>query len=198
MPTFDYYFFKFRKKVIELIYKVSRYLYFSNFRKKHISFSFQNNKIQITTIDHPQFIRNLQNKINKFSHIDNFDLIRFSLAEGLHGANFVTISDKNNDNLFIQVWTGEHTLKFDFYANNKNKLAKFYYPLCGLFSEFGFVGEKNEVYRGWMKYNVRKDKNVINVTTNFYQDIAIASDFIDKLFTNIYKTKEGNLKIIVA
>jgi hypothetical protein len=89
MPTFDYYFFKFRQKVFELIYKISRYLYFSNFRKKHISFSFQNNKLQIVTISHPEFIHNLQGKINKFSHINNFNLIHFSLTEALHGVNFV-------------------------------------------------------------------------------------------------------------
>lgn len=130
------------RQIAQLIYKISRYIYFGNFRKKHISFSFVNNKLQIITVDHPQFIRALQNKINKFSHTNNFELIKFSLTEALHGANFVTISDKNNDNLFIQIWTGEHTLKFDFYANKKNKLTKFYYPLLGLFSEQGFVGEK--------------------------------------------------------
>lgn len=198
IPTFEYYFYSLIHKIIQLYYRFSRYLYFSNFRKKHILFSFQNNKLQITTIDHPQFIRELQNKINKFPHINNYNLIKFSLTEALHGANFVTISDKNNDNLFIQIWTGEHTLKFDFYANKKNKLTKYYYPLLGLFSEQGFVGEKNEVYRGWMVYKVKKDKNIINITINFYNDIPAATDFIDKLFTNIFKTISGDLKVIVA
>jgi len=198
--TFDYYFFKIRDKIIRFVftvyYKTKTYLHFANFRKKHITFGLVNGKFQITSTDHPDFILKVQKKINKLgNNPDRKEFIKLALTETIGGCNFIIFSPQGEGNKFIQFWTGDHTLKFDFYANKVNNLKNHFLSIVGLLSEMGFVNSEVPEYRGRMTYKVDKGTDYISVDANFNKDIELATEFTEIIFKQIYKIK---LKKLIA
>lgn len=198
VDKFDYHFFKIRRKIIDFVYisysKIHRYLYFGNFRKKHITYGFVNGKFQITSVDHSDFILNIQKKINKLAkNNDRKEFIKLALSEALTGCNFIIFSVIGESNKYIQFWTGEHQLKCNFYANDVNKLKNCYLSIIGLLSEIGFVNDTIPEYRGHMFFKIDKGTDYISVDANFRKDLDLAVDFIDIIFKQIYKTKGNKL-----
>lgn len=190
---------KFLDKLIIFLFttfrKIGRYFYFQNFVKKHITYGFVNGKFQITSTSHEDFIKTVQQKINKFKTEDRKEFIKLALIEALSGCNFIIFSQKGNDKNFIQFWTAEHNLEFNFYANKINELNKFYLLIVGLLSESGFVNEKNEKYKGSMIYKVDKGKDYVSIDANFKKDIEKASWLVANIFKQVYKI--GKVKLTV-
>jgi len=172
---------------------IRRYLYFKNFEKKHITFGFVDGKLQITSTSHDDFINAVQKKINKLKNDDRKEFIRLALTEALDGCNFIIFSPIGEDNKYVQFWTGEHKLAYNFYANKTNHLRKFYYSITGLLSESGFVHQDTPDYRGFKVYKVDKNKEYISVDANFKKDIDLAVDFSETVYKQIYKSKSGKL-----
>jgi len=198
VTKFDYHFFKIRRKIIDFVFdtysKIHRYLYLGNFRKKHITYGFINGKLQITSVDHPDFILNVQKKINKLAkNTDRKEFIELALTEALEGCNFIIFSVIGESNKYIQFWTGENQLKCNFYANDINKLKNCYLSIIGLLSEIGFVNNTIPEYRGRMTFKIDKGKDYISVDANFRKDLDLAVDFIDIIYKQIYKTKGNKL-----
>jgi len=165
-----------------------------NFRKKHITYGFINGKLQITSVDHPDFILNVQKKINKLAkNTDRKEFIELALTEALEGCNFIIFSVIGESNKYIQFWTGENQLKCNFYANDINKLKNCYLSIIGLLSEIGFVNNTIPEYRGRMTFKIDKGKDYISVDANFRKDLDLAVDFIDIIYKQIYKTKGNKL-----
>ena len=198
VKKFDYYFFKARRKIIDFVYitysKIHRYLYFGNFRKKHISYGFIDGKFQITSVDHPDFIQNVQKKINKLANNpDRKEFIKLALIQALDGCNFIIFSVIGESNKYIQFWTGEHQLKYNFYANDVNKLKNCFLSVVGLLSEMEFVNDSVVEYKGRMTFKIGKGKNYLSVDANFRKDLDLAAEFVDTVFKQIYKTKGNKL-----
>lgn len=196
--TFDYHFFKIRDKIIRFVftiyYKIKSYLHFANFRKKHITFGFVNGKLQITSVDHSDFILNVQKKINKLANSSNRkEFIKLALTESLEGCNFIIFSVSGQDNKFVQFWTGEHQLKYNFYANDVNKLKNHFLSIVGLLSEMGFVNDSIPEYRGRMTFKIDKGTDYISVDANFRKDLDLAVEFTEIIYKQIYKSKSGKL-----
>lgn len=194
VEKFDYHFFKARRKIIDFVYitysKIHRYFYFGNFRKKHISYGFIDGKFQITSVDHTDFIKNVQKKINKLANnSDRKKFVKLALTQALDGCNFIVFSVAGEDNKYIQFWTGEHQLKYNFYANDINKLKNCFLSVVGLLSEMGFVNDSVVEYKGRMTFKIDKGTNYISVDANFRKDLDLASEFADVVFKQIYKTK---------
>lgn len=184
-------------KIVYFIFKiiawVRQYLYFKNFEKKHITFGFVDGKLQITSINHEDFIKAVQQKINKLKTKDRKEFIRLALLEALDGCNFIIFSPNRENNKYVQFWTGEHKLAYNFYANKANKLKRFYYSVVGLLSESGFVHQDTPDYRGFKVYKVDKNKECISVDANFKKDIDLAVEFIETIYKKIYKSKSNKL-----
>jgi len=175
--------------------KIRRYFYFGNFRKKHISFGFIDGKLQIDSVDHSDFIKNVQKKINKLSKIKNRKkFIKLALTQALDGCNFIIFSMEGNENKYIQFWTGEHQLKYDFLANDANKLKNCFLSVIGLLSEMGFVNDSVMEYKGRMTFKIDKGSDYISVKANFRKDIYLASEFSEIIFKQLYKV--GHKKLI--
>ena len=198
VDKFDYHFFRIRRKIIDFVFNsyniIHRYLYFGNFKKKHITYGFVNGKFQITSVDHPDFILNVQKKINKFSKNTNRkEFIKLALTEALSGCNFIIFSIVGDSNKFVQIWTGDHELKYNFYANDVNRLKNNFLSTIGLLSEIGFVNDSIIEYRGRMTFKIDKGKDYISVDANFRKDLDLATEFIDIVFKQIYKTRPNKL-----
>lgn len=195
---FEEYFFKGMRKVINFLiicyFKIRRYFYIGNFIKKHITVGFIDGKIQITSTNHADFIVFTQKKINKLANKnDRKEFIKLSLKEALGGCNFIIFSIVEESNKYVQFWTGEHQLKYNFYANEVNKLKNNFLSIVGLLSEMEFVNSKVIGYRGQMTFKIDKGKDYISVDANFEKDIDSATEFIDIIFKQIYKTKGSKL-----
>ena len=176
--------------------RIYRYFYFSNFEKKHITYGIVGGKFQITSISHEEFIIGVQKRMVKFAkNYDQGTFISSVLTEALNGCNFVIFSPADDDNKYVQFWTGEHLLKFNFYANKPNRLKKYYYSIIGLLSESGFVDDNTPDYRGFKNYKVKKGLDYISVDANFKKDIELAVKFTNTVFKEIYKIKDKKLLV---
>ncbi len=185
-------------KIIHHLYfaycRARRFFWESNFTKKHLTFGIVDGKLQITSTEHEDFIQAIQERINKLTQKEQGKFVKLALRESLEGCNFIIFSPIGDDNKFIQFWTAENKLKFNFYANKTNGLKKYYLPIVGLLSESGFVNDEIENYRGSMVYKIDKGKDYISVDANFRKDIESASRFIESVFKDIYKI--GSHKLI--
>lgn len=175
-------------------YRARRFFWESNFTKKHLTFGIVDGKLQITSTEHEDFIQAIQKRINKLIQKEQNKFVKLALRESLEGCNFIIFSPVGDDNKFIQFWTAENKLKFNFYANKTNGLKKYYLPIVGLLSESGFVNDEIENYRGSIVYKIDKGKDYISVDANFRKDIESASRFIESVFKDIYKI--GSHKLI--
>ncbi|MBF0208950.1 MAG: hypothetical protein HQK53_18980 [Oligoflexia bacterium] len=178
---------------LSVFWAVKRYLYFKNFEKKHITFGFVDGKLQITSTSHEDFIMAVQKRINGIKTTDRKDFIKTALTEALEGCNFIIFSPINDENKYVQFWTGDHKLAYNFYANKTNHLRKFYYSITGLLSESGFVNEDIPDYRGFKVYKVEKTKGYTSVDANFKKDIDLAVEFTETIYKQIYKSKSSKL-----
>lgn len=185
-------------KIIHHLYfaycRARRFFWESNFTKKHLTFGIVDGKLQITSTEHEDFIQAIQKRINKLTQKEQGKFVKLALRESLEGCNFIIFSPIGDDNKFIQFWTAENKLKFNFYANKTKGLKKYYLPIVGLLSESGFVNDEIENYRGSMVYKIDKGKDYISVDANFRKDIESASRFIESVFKDIYKI--GSHKLI--
>lgn len=183
---------------IRVLSAVHKFLYFGNFKKKHITYGFVNGKFVITSVDHYDYITEVQKKILKFAKkYDRETFIKMVLTEALTGCNFVIFSPPGNDNKYVQFWTGDHSLKYDFCAIKTNGLKKYYYPILGLLSEFEFVDDKIPNYTGKKYFEIAKTKDMITVDANFRIDIDSATKFTETIFKQIYKVKTNKLIVKV-
>lgn len=177
-----------------VFYKTKNYLYFGNFSKKHFTFSIINGKIQITSTEHTDFIAATQKEINKLSKTkDQKDFIKLALTQALDGCNFIIFYPVGESDKFVQFWTGDHQLKYNFYANKVNKLKNCFLSIIGLLSELGFVNSIIPEYKGLMVFKIDKGTDYISVDANFYKDIDLATEFTDLIFKQIYKIKGNKL-----
>lgn len=188
-------------KLIIFLYRsyhqIKHFIYLKNFEKKHLTFGIINGKLQITSTSHKDFIDSVQKRINKFGKAKSQkDFIRLALNESLNGCNYIIFSPSEDDYTFVQFWTGGHTLKYNFFANEVNKLSKYFLTTIGLLSEMGFVNDSVDGYRGRMTFKIDKGADYISVDANFRKDIESAAEFTDVVFKQIYKT--GNKKIIAS
>ena len=180
--------------IIKIRNAVFRYFYFSNFEKKHVTYGFVNGKFQITSTSHEDFIAAIQSKINKLSGSNDHEtFIRLALTEAIGGCNFIIFSPPDHDNKYVQFWTGDHTLKYDFCAIKTNGLKKYYYSVLGLLSESGFVNQKIVTNVGKRFFEIEKTKNQITVDANFGVDIESASKFTEAIYKQIYKVRGKKL-----
>ncbi len=199
LEIFDYYFFKTRRIVLDFIlaiyWKTKRYFYNGNFSKKHLTFGVVDGKIQITSTSHNDYIAAAQKRINKLSKLKKRKkFIKLALTEAMNGGNFIIFSILGEDNKYVQFWTGEHQLKYDFYANEINKLKNFFLSTVGLLSEMGFVNDEVTTYSGRMIYKVDKGTDYISLKANFRKDIDLASEFTEIIFKQLYKI--GRKKLV--
>ena len=118
-----------------------------------------------------------------------------TLQEALGGCNYIIFTDPENDNNYVQFWTGEHKLKYSFYANEVNQKKDYFLSTIGLLSELGYVNSEVENYRGRMVYKIKKETDTIIVDANFYKDIDLATDFTEKIFSQIFLTKSIKLEV---
>lgn len=183
--------------IIRCLTNIKTYFYWKNFDKKHLTFGIVDGKFQITSTSHEDFIADTQSKIDTLDQTDTEKFINLSLLEALNGCNFIIFSLANDKNTFIQFWTENRKLKFDFYANKTNGLKKYYYSILGLLSEFGFASNENEQYKGRLIYKVGKNKDFISITANFRKDINLATRFTDMIFEKIYKIKNKKIAVEV-
>jgi len=195
---FDKHFFAVRDKLIRFgfgsYYKIKTFFYYQNFRKKHLSFFWSGGKLQIISTDHEDYIAAAQKKLDKISKkYQRKKFIELALKEALEGCNFIIFSPPEDDNKFVQFWTGEHTLKYNFYANNTNKLKKYFLSIIGLLSEMGFVNSQIDQYKGSMVFKIDKGEDYISVDANFYKDYDLAVEFTEIIYKQIYKSKTGKL-----
>lgn len=198
MERFDKGFFWLRSKIIDwgliTYYNLKGFFYNQNFKKKHFSFSLVQGKLLITSMEHEDFITGVQKKLNKLAkNKSRENFIRLALNEALEGCNFIIFSVPEDDNKFVQFWTGEHKLKYNFYANDVNKLKKYFLTVVGLLSEMGFVNNNVPEYRGKMVYKVDKGSDHISVDANFNHDINLAVEFTEIVYKQIYKAKGHKL-----
>ncbi|MCX6726347.1 MAG: hypothetical protein NTY75_00830 [Candidatus Shapirobacteria bacterium] len=184
----------FLRYIFKVITQIRNYLYFSNFTKKHYTYSLINGKLQITSTTHDDFVTAVQRKINQLAKTNSrTDFIKLALSESLTGCNFIIFSPAGEDCPYIQFWTGDHQLKFDFYANKTNHQTKYFYPLLGLLSETGFVNRNTPDYRGFKTYKVDKGKDYVSVDANLKKDIDSAATITAAIFKDIYKIKDKRL-----
>lgn len=198
IDRFDYYFFKIRDAILKFVftvyYKTKRYFYNGNFVKKHLTFGVGGGKIQIVSTNHEDYIVAVQKKINKLSiKKKRREFIKLALTEALNGCNFIVFSISGDENKFIQFWTGEHQLKYNFYANDVNKLKNHFLSVVGLLSEMGFVNDTVPEYRGHMTFKIDKGTDYISVDANFKKDLELAVEFTEIIYKQIYKTKGSKL-----
>ncbi|HOR02007.1 MAG TPA: hypothetical protein PKZ92_01985 [Candidatus Woesebacteria bacterium] len=185
-------------KIVDFAYivygKIRRYFHLGNFRKKHIFFRFADDKLQIASVDHHDFVSGVQKKINKLANgSDREKFIKMALIRALDGCNFIIFSVVGESNKFIQFWTGEHELKYNFFANDANRLKNCFLSVIGLLSEMGFVNDSVAEYKGRMTFKIDKGRDYISVDANFRKDLNLATDFVYIVFKQIYKTKGNKL-----
>lgn len=183
----------------QVIYDITRYYFYAgNFRKKHIVYGWVKGKFQIASIDHQDFIVGVRKKINKLAkNADRKTLIKSALTEALGGCNFIIFSVVGGSNKFVQFWTGEHQLQYDFYANHNNKLKKYFRSVVGLLSEIGFVNDSVLEYKGRLTFKIDKDSDHISIQANFRKDLNLATEFVNTMFQEIYQAKGDKLVVEV-
>jgi len=174
--------------------QVAQFFYYQNFKKKHISFGWVNGSLTITSVNHTDMVVSIREKIKKLGRVKKRkEFIRLALEEALGGCNFIIFSTIGDSNKFVQFWTGEDQLKYNFYANDVNKLKNNFLSIIGLLSEMGFVNDSITEYRGRTTFKIDKNTNYISVDANFRKDIALATEFTDIIFKQIYKSKSDKL-----
>lgn len=179
-------------------HKMVGYFYNGKFSKKHIAFGLVNGKMQITTFGHKDFINSIQKELNKLSKkLERIKLIRMALEKSISGCNFIIFSFEYNENKFVQFWTENHQLKYNFYANKNNRLKKYYLSILGLLAESGFVDYNNPEYKGKMTFKVKKGKDCVSIDANFKKDLNLAVEFTERVFRDIYKIKKNKLIVKV-
>lgn len=176
--------------------KIANYFYISNFRKQHITFGIIDGKFHIARVNHEDFIVQVKKKIAKIGKTNNrTKFIKLALQEALSGCNYIIFTDPDKIHNYVQFWTGEHTLKYSFFANEYNEHKDYYLSTVGLLSELGYANSKIENFKGRMIYKVKKETGIITIDANFYKDIDLATDFTEKIFSQIFKTKSKKLEV---
>lgn len=200
--NFNNYFFKIINIILRFVFityqRIVRFFYNGKFSKKHIAFKLADGKMQITTVDHKDFINSTQKELDKLSiNLERIKLIRIALERSVDGCNFIIFSSKNDENKFVQFWTENHQLKYNFYSCKTNKLEKYYLSVLGLLAEKGFVDSSNPEYKGRMTFKVKKREDYISVDANFRKDLNLAVEFTERIFRDIYKIRKNKLVVKV-
>jgi len=166
-----------------------------NFYRRHLTVGIVDGKLQITSLPHENYIVLTQEKLNQLSQTKSREqFIKLALTEAMSGCNYVIFSVAGNDSMFIQFLTGNGKLKFYFYANENNRLGRYFYPILGVLAEFWFVDSENRLYKGRSWYVIQKVKKVISIDASFGKNIDQAVKFSEIIFKKIYKI--GTKKIV--
>lgn len=188
---------KFILKTYSIYRGIKEYFYFSNFDKKHVTYGFVNGRFQITYTKHEDFIDSVQKKINSLDKKNRLDFIKQALASALDGCNFIIFSPEDRENKFVQFWTGEHCLKYNFCAIKTNGLKKYFYSILGLLSEYGYINKKFITGNGKGFYEIEKSKDMINVYADFGKNTETTAEFVEEVFKKIYKIGTKKLEVKV-
>lgn len=175
--------------------KLKMWLWDKNFNKTHISLKYSDGKIQITTTNHEDFVKTTQEKIDNFSKSNGTEkFIESVLKESLGGCNYVIFEQKENQNKFIQFWTGNKKLEFDFHAIKSNGLKKYYYSILGVLADQGF---SNIDDKSTYSYVLVKNKETLGIQANFKNNIQLASQCTALILTKIYGLKTEMINVVV-
>lgn len=104
------------------------------------------------------------------------------------------MSQKGNENKFIQFWTGNKKLEFDFFATKGNHLKRYFYPVLGVLSEQGFVDRS---FRKKNSFNIKKYMGMLNIQADFGKDVKKASKCVELILTKVYRIKPEDIEIEV-
>lgn len=192
----------FKKRVMWLLcfsyykyLKFQSWLWVKNFDKTHMTFSYKDGKFQITTISHEDFVKISQTKINKLLREKDLEkFIQGALVEALDGCNSVIFDKKDDDNIFIQFWTGRKRLEFDFCANKNNRLKKYYYEVLGILADQGIA---KEATKNGYSYVLIKNKGVLGIQSNMGKDISLATRCVETILIKVYKLKPSEIRATV-
>jgi hypothetical protein len=163
------------------------------FTRLHLFVTKRKLKWDIAVLKHKNYIKVTQNKLNKLSKLLPLDVfIKQSIEEAYDGCTFVIFSSKNNKDTFVQFWTKDKSLFFNFCATPVNKLTKYYKKIIILMEKMGYKqGNFGEIN----KYELTLRPKEISIDLDFKKDTNKAAELSYRIFKEIYG--EMNIKVSV-
>lgn len=173
------------------------FFYFLNFKKRHIWFEFERGRLKIRFLKHEDFIKLIKSRLANLKKLKRGLFLTRALSEALGGCNFIIFWPKKNKNRFVQFWTGKGRLEFNFYANKRNGLDKYYYPLLGLLAEKGYA--RKEAAKNKKKvFKLQKGYQIVSIDVDFGREIIEAAEFINLVYKKIYKISLADVNFSVG
>jgi len=176
-----------RDKIFRLNYYFSRHLVIE--RKK--------GKIKFHLFSHPDYVTRVEKLILTAAKRNNpKKLIETALTESKY-CNFVSF-DCGKDGTFLQFWRADGRVLFDYFMIPNNDLGKYKYLVLGLLAEMGFYKMKGEDKPIAYFFRLREVYGSELLEANFVRDIPLASEFIYKVFKEIYQEDINQIRARVG
>lgn len=168
-----------------LILKISEWLQYEEFKKKHVSINLKNGQLKLVMVEHKDFAEEAQKRIRKYQKTHSpKQTIQYALKQALTGCNFIIFQDNDNENRFIQFWTSKGKLDHDFPMSESNGLHPYRLQITGYLANLGFVNDKvlskyYQTFKGYKrKYWLDKtDNDLWTIKAKFNKEIGLARKY---------------------
>lgn len=187
--------------IFDQYYRIRVYIFRGEYDKKHIIFQKDGSQIKISIKSHEDFVEEKQKKIDNFKKKKNeAEYVQLALEEAIDGCNFIIISKGKQ---FVQFWTGKGKLDFNFPTIKTSGNRPYYYQTLGLLADMNFIPESLAYTRVFFfklasknnSYAVNKNDELSRIYGYFGKQTDLATEFVLRMFKEIYKTKKGKMKI---
>ncbi len=193
----------FKKKMFWLLssisfrcHRIKLWVKDKNFNKTHMSYGFIDDRFQIKSQNHREFIKMTQEKLDTLAPLNKIeDYMRLSLIEALDGCNYVVFENRSTNEELVQFWTGNRKIHFDFFANKMNGFKPFYKKIIKMFIDQGLVKNKRRTYG---TFQTVKNEKGLGIGAEMEKDIEMAIKCAKVMWTKIYKLKTSEIRAKVG
>ena len=183
--------------IARLVWDVRDKIFRMNFYSRHLIVEKVNGKLKVKLLGYEEFIERVEKIISQAKKKYKPEkFIETALTESKY-CNFVSFDCGKNET-FLQFWRGNGKILFDYFMIPHNNLGEYKYQVMGLLAEMGFYKMKGEGKPISYFFRLRDMDGYWLLEANFVRDIPLASDFILKVFKEIYKEDISQIRAKVG
>ncbi len=177
-----------------------------NFKGKHVSISFGGGILEATVTEHRDYTEALEKQIKVLQKTHKpREVIKYALKQAIDGCNFVIFQAKDNENRFIQFWTGKGKLDHDFPMSKSNGLHPYRLAITGLLTNLNFVKKSllDERFQTFTRYGryfwlEKEDKDLWHLKAKFHRDLNLCTKYTYHALKKVLKANPKKIVIKIG
>jgi hypothetical protein len=182
--------------------KIRYWLRLQEFKRKHISISFKDGKVEVVIMSHDRCISKLKKRIRLYRKKHSFkETIKQSLIWGMKDCFFIVFESKD-EKKFVQFLTDRGKLNFLLPMSRRNGFERYRLALLGLLSEFNFVRKDllDDKFPSFRRYKYffsidGEEKGYCALKAKFGKNCDLAAEYAYRALNEVMKVKPEDMKV---